>query len=855
MSKSYIKIIIFAFLATLPLLSFAQIKGVITDSITNEPLLYVSVYYEGKGVGAISNAQGEYTLEIRRGWNEVTFSAIGYETKIIKITPEMRRLDVKMAPADFMLDEVVVKPKREKYSRKDNPAVEFMRKVIAHKKGQKLEENDYYQYDTYEKMKMSLDNMSPEKLKEGIYKNLPFLEKQIEYSEETKKYILPISIEETASQTIYRKSPKTQKTIIKGKNSGGIQELFSTGDMIGTILNDVFSNINIYDNDIRLFQQRFVSPISSTSAISFYRFFLMDTIMVDRHECVHLTFVPENSQDFGFTGHLYVLNDSSYAVKRCTMNLPRKTGVNFVDNLDIIQEYEQLPNGNWVLVDDDMIVDMNLYSFTQPLQVQRTTRYTNYSFEPVEERLLRLRGSVIKDADMLNKNDEFWADVRQVPLTQTESSMDLLINQLEQIPGFKYIIFVAKAFIENHVETGSKDHPSKFDFGPINTMISSNYVDGTRFRISGRTTAKLNPQWFANGYAAYGLRDEKWKYEGTLTYSFKKREYFPWEFPRHYISATHRYDVMSPMDKFLTTDKDNVFVSWKITTVDQMSYIRETALKYEFETNAGFSVTLNARHRNDEPTGNLHYFRNEPEKRLVHDITTAEAGIKLRYAPGETYLNTKQRRIPVSLDAPVYTLSHTMGFKGPLGGEYNFNLTEASIYKRIWLSSWGKLDATVKAGAQWNKVPFPLLILPEANLSYITQQETFTLINNMEFLNDRFASLQLTYDMNGKLFNRIPLLKKLKWREVFRFRALVGDLTDKNNPYKNPGDSDLFMFPTRNGQTTAFVMDPKIPYMEIAVGVHNIFKLVHVEYVRRLTYLDNPGINKHGIRFMILMKF
>ncbi len=855
MSKSYIHILLFALFITLPSLTFAQIKGVITDSVTNEPMLYVTVQYEGKGVGAISNVNGEYTLETRKGWNEVTFSAIGYETQVITITPNTKVLNVKMVPAEIMLDEVVVKPRRERYSRKDNPAVEFMRKVIAHKKGQKLEANDYYQYDTYEKMKMSLDNMSPEKLKEGIYKNLPFLEQQIELSPTTNKYILPISVEETVSQTIYRKSPETKKTIIKGKNSGGIQELFSTGDMIGTILNDVFSNINIYDNDIRLFQQRFVSPISSTNAISFYRFFLMDTIMVDRHECVHLTFVPENSQDFGFTGHLYVLNDSSYAVKRCTMNLPRKTGVNFVENLDIIQEYEQLPNGNWVLVDDDMIVDMNLYSFTQPLQIQRTTRYTNYSFDPVEDRLLRLRGSVIKDADMLNKSEEFWAEMRQVPLTQTESTMDLLINQLEQIPGFKYIIFVAKAFIENHVETGSKDNPSKFDFGPINTMITSNFVDGTRFRISGRTTAKLHPQLFLNGYAAYGLRDEKWKYEGTVTYSFKKREYFPWEFPRHYVSATHRYDVMSPMDKFLTTDKDNVFVSWKTTTVDQMSYVRETNLKYEVETNSGFSVTVNARHRNDEPTGNLHYFRNEPDKQLVKGITTAEAGIKLRYAPGETYINTKQRRLPVSLDAPVYTLSHTMGFKGPLGGEYNFNLTEASIYKRIWLSSWGKLDATLKAGAQWNKVPFPLLILPEANLSYITQQETFTLINNMEFLNDRFASLQLTYDMNGKLFNRIPLLKNLKWREVFRFRALVGDLTDKNNPYKNPNDADLFLFPTRNGQTTAFAMDPKTPYMEMAIGIHNIFKLIHVEYVRRLTYLDNPGINKHGIRFMILMKF
>ena len=428
------------------------------------------------------------------------------------------------------------------------------------------------------------------------------------------------------------------------------------------------------------------------------------------------------------------------------------------------------------------------------------------------------------------------------------------MNRLEQIPGFKYVIFGAKALIENYVETGTKKHPSKFDFGPINTMISSNYVDGTRFRLSGMTTAKLNPHWFFNGYGAYGLKDKKWKYEGNVTYSFRKCEFFPWEFPKHYISASYRYDVMSPMDKFLDTDKDNVFVAWKTTTVDQMSYVRDATLRYEMETLSGFSVAAMARHRKDTPAGKLQYIRNDAAKTIVPDITTAELGLTLRYAPGETFVNTKQRRRPVSLDAPIFTLSHTTGFKGVLGGEYNFNLTEASIWKRFWLSSWGKVDVTLKGGAQWNTVPFPLLILPAANLSYITQKETFNLINNMEFLNDRYASLALTYDMNGKLFNRIPLIKKLKWREVFRFRALYGNLTEKNNPFKS-NNPELFDFPQRDGSYTSYVMDPKVPYLEASVGIYNIFKLLHIEYVRRLTYLNHPGINKQGIRFMIQVVF
>ena len=838
----------------------AQIRGVITDSLTHEPLMYITVQYEGKGVGGISNAEGEYQVETRKGWNELTFSAIGYITKKVKFAPGTKVLNVALAPADVMLSEVVVKPKKEKYSRKNNPAVEFMKKVIEHKKALKLRKRLLPVPEVRKDEDVHQRRHAGRKWRKASTRNSLFKD-QVEVSPKTNKMILPISIKETASRTIYRKSPKSEKTIIEGMNSNGIEEFFNTGDMLGTILTDVFSDVNIYDDDIRLLQRRFVSPIGR-GAISFYKFYLMDTLMVDKQECVHLTFVPQNPQDFGFTGHLYVVKDSTYAVKKAVMNLPKKTGVNFVENLDIVQQFEQLPDSNWVLTDDDMTVELALMKGIQGLEVQRTTKYSDYKFDEIEPRLFRLKGSVIKEANMLAKSDEYWAKVRQVPLTKKESSMDVFMNRIEQIPGFKYVIFGAKALIENFVETGSKKHPSKFDFGPINTMITSNYVNGTRFRLSGMTTGNLHPHWSFSGYGAYGTRDKKWFYSGQAAYSFNKREYVLWEFPKHYLAFQYTYDVMSPMDKYLATDKDNMFVGWKWTTVDQMSYMRDATLTYELETNTGFSVKAMARHRNDQPAGMLQYWKNngttpgewDEKNTLVHDITTTELGVTLRYSPGETFVNTKQRRVPVSLDAPTFTLSHTVGLKGVLGGEYNFNLTEASIRKRFWFGSWGKLDVTARAGAQWNTVPFPLLNLPMANLSYITQNnESFNLIDNMEFLNDRYASLALSYDMNGKLFNRIPLIKKLKWREMFRIRGMWGTLTDKNNPYKS-SNPDLFLFPMRDGVPTSHVMG-KTPYIEASVGIYNIFKLLHIEYVRRLTYTDIPGVKKGGVRFMILMIF
>ena len=857
MKTKYIKsFLLFLLLGCCISVSAQNIQGVVTDSLTNEPIPYLSVFYEGKGVGSITDNDGNYKVETRKGWNKLTFSAVGYVTKVVNIIPGVtKNLNVRMRPDDIMLDEVVVKPKREKYSRKNNPAVELMKKVIAHKKNNKLSENDYYQYNKYQKITMSLNDVTPEMLEKGMYKKMPFLKDQIELCEETNKFILPISVDETASQKIYRKHPKSEKTIIKGMSSTGVNELFATGDMLSTVLKDVFTDVNIYDNDIRLLQYPFISPISSSDAISFYKFYIMDTTFVDKDKCFHLTFVPNNSQDFGFTGHLYVLADSSYTVKKCTMNLPKKSGVNFVDNMDIIQEFEQLPNGEWVLKTDDMIVEMTLMKIMQGFQIRRTTRYSDYAFDELPQQLFKRKGAEIKEADAMMRGDDFWNQYRPVPLTQTESSMDMLVKRLEQMPGFKYVIFVLKAFIENFVETGTKEHPSKVDIGPVNTMISNNYIDGLRLRMSAQTTANLNPHLFFKGYYAYGFKDHRSKYMGEVEYSFNKKEYLPREFPKNSITFSYQYDVMSPTDKFLKTDKDNVFVSFKTSTVDQMSYVRNIALKYENETQFGLKTTVEVKHSTDEPTGGLAYITNDDQKTLVPEIQTMEASLAFRYAPGETFVNTKQRRIPVSFDAPVFTLSHTAGFKGVLGGEYNYNLTEIGLYKRFWFSSWGKSDMCVKGGAQWNKVPFPLLIMPAANLSYILQRETFNLINNMEFLNDRYASLDVSWDLNGKIFNRIPLLKKLKWREAIGFKMLYGHLTDKNNPMKHPGDSELFLFPTRDGRPTSFVMDPKTPYMECSVGIHNIFKILHIDYVRRLNYLDHPDANKWGVRFMVMMTF
>lgn len=840
-----------------------NITGTVTDEKTGAALPFVNVFYDG-GHGVQTDSAGHYSLPKKNG--KLYFSLIGYVSKSFVIK-EATRLDVALSVDNIELGVAVVKSKKTKYSRKNNPAVIMMQKVIAAKKKSDLSVHPYYSYNKYQKLTFALNEISDKVFEEGGLKKVPFLKEHVEVCPETGKKILPISVDETVTQLIYRKNPKSEKQIILGQRSNGINDLLSTGDILTTLIKDCFTDVDIYDDEVRLLQYPFHSPISTRSAISFYRYFIEDTVMIGKDKCFELSFTPNNPQDFGFSGTLYIMADSSYRVRKIEMGIPRHSDVNYVDNMMITQEFAQLPSGEQVLITDEMLVQLKIAKFIQRFQVKRLTEYSDYSLEPIPDKKFKFNGVVKKEPYAMMQDNDFWKNYRAEDLTKSESSMDALVKRLSNIKGFKAILFVGKAFIENFVETSvSPEHPSKVDIGPINTMITQNFVDGLRLRASAQTTANLNPHWFLKGYVAYGFKDERWKGMGEVTYSFNKKAYLPREFPVNNLTFTYSNDVMSPSDKFMPTDKDNVFTSFKWDKVDHMMYYENYRLFYDREWNNGLRFTTFFRRSKNTPTASLFYQllngTNVPDAsgQNITNFVTSEFNVGVRYQPGATWINTKQRRIAANNDAPIFALNHTVGIKNLFGGQYNYNYTEAEIYKRFWVGSWGKIDNDIRAGVQWNKVPFPLLIMPAANLSYIMEDNTFNLINNMEFLNDRFVSYMVSWDINGKILNRIPLIKKLKWREYIGCNVLWGMLSDKNNPYCNANDKNLFYFPGRfnsDGSYTAIshVMDKKVPYVEAIVGIHNIFKLLHIEYVRRLTYIDRPGTSKWGIRFMFRATF
>ena len=835
--------------------SFTSASGIVKDSITGEPLPFVSVYFDGSTIGAMTDDNGTFTLQNNQGYTKLAAASLGYDTKFIDLKPGKKNdnLELLLKPTAFEISEVVVKPKREKYTRKDNPAVELIKKVIAHKNDNRIEAKPEYQTEVYEKLSLSLDNFNPNLDKNKFLKKFKFIKNYLDTSEFNGKPILTVSVRENLSDFYYRKSPKAEKTIVRAKRMQGIDKTLDDGGGITSNLEEIFKSINIFDNNIPILLNRFVSPLSSTLATTYYHYYIMDTLDVGGDKCVDLAFVPANSESYGFTGRLYITLDGNYAVKKVLLNTPANINLNWVDKLRIEQEFKQMPDSTWVLDQENTFVNFYVVKGTQQLYAHQLRNYDNYNFNVQNaDSVFGLLGALHVLPEATVQPDTFWIHNRPIPLKEKEDALKDLLGQLRKVPAFNAIIKTAEILITGYIPTANDKKVTKFDFGPMNTTFSANHLEGFRMRVGGMTTANLNPYWFASGYLAYGTNDRKIKYNLKLTHSFTKKEYHEGENPVNNLSFIQEYDVYTPGQDFLFTSKDNIFVAWKVgEPVTKMQYIRKSVLQYEKEWLNGLTWKSWIMNQNNEAAGTLQYIKRDESGNLYHikAFTTSEIGTQLRFAPGERAYNGRSGKESVfnlSKDAPVFKLSHQLGIKGVLGGDYNYNHTEISAEKRIWLSSFGHIDAQVKAGKVWDKVPFPLLILPNTNQSITIQPEAFHMMNALEFVTDQYVSFNATYYLKGWILNRIPGIKWLRLREVLSFNMIYGGLTDKNNPTLTPG---LFLLPDGTqplGST---------PYMECSVGLENIFKILRIDYYRRLTYLDHPDIKKGGIRIALRFTF
>jgi len=825
------------------------VKGVISDAKTGETLPFVNVLVVGTTIGTTSDAEGHYTLSVPNNQPKIKFTYIGYQSIDKMITPGTpQTINVKMTVDALLLKEIVVRGKTTRYRNKDNPAVQLIRQVIENKDKNRMTENDYVEYEQYEKISLALSNLSDEFKDKRIFRNYQFLFVTNDSVGMGGKNMLPAYMQEKLSQVYFRKNPYTKKQWVQADRKAEFDQKFIDNDGLNAYFRRLYEDIDIYKNDISIATNLLLSPIANT-APTFYKFFIRDTVKTQTPWLVELGFVPRNKTDMLFEGKLFVTLDGNYSVQNAYLTVNKDINLNFMRDLEAKIEFVKSDDGRYRPNKTSLGMEFSLGEKAAGLYGQRVVNFKNFvANQPRPDSLYR--GPAQENAPtftLLNTNNEaYWRNVRHLPLESMEKNIYRNVDTLQTIPSFRRAMDIATLLFAGYKSFG------KVEVGPVNTFYSFNPVEGFRLRFGGRTTTELSNRLYFESYGAYGFKDQKWKYFVSSTYSFNNKSVY--HFPLHYIRASYQHDTKIPGQELQFVQEDNFLLSFKRGDNNRWLYNDILKLEYIREFTNHFSYKLGFTQWAQNPAGILKYERAvDGAAQNVAQLNNTEFSLELRYAPNEQFYQGKLYRTPLINRYPIFTLRYNVGVKGLLSGETDYHTVTGNVAKRVYLSQYGFADVTAEGGYIFGKnIPFPLLMIHRANQTYAYQLNSYNLMNFLEFVSDHYASIDVQYYLNGFLFNKIPLLKRLKLREVLSVKALVGGLRNENNPDNH---ASVFRFPVDSeGRSISYTLGTQ-PYLEGSVGIANIFKLVRVDLVRRFTYLNNPNTVQWGIRTRFRLDF
>lgn len=814
--------------------------GTITDKETKDPIPFVNVIFKGTATGSVSDTEGKYRIHAAEPYTQVQFSFIGYKTVTRTVKPgETNEINIRLEPEATMLNEVevTVDNRKEKYRNKNNPAVDLVREMIERKKQNRMENYQFVEYEEYEKLQMSLSNVSDKFKERKLFRKYKWLFDNVDTTSIEGKALLPIYLQETINDQYYRKSPEKKRTIRKAHQKVSFDD-YVDNQGLSTYLNYLYNDIDIYDNNITILTNQFLSPIAD-AAPTFYKFYITDTLKDVTPKLAELVFVPRNAGDFLFQGKLYVTLDSNYAVQKVDMTVNKNINLNWVRELYIQQDFERGEDDRYHVARSKMRADFGLSKDRGGIYGERLVSYKNFtinnprqdSFYEAEE------GAAASILDQQN-SEAYWLSHRHDSLSHAESKVYQNIDSLQKMPSFRRTMDIATLLLAGYKSFGW------WELGPVNTFYSFNPVEGFRLRVGGRTTTRFSERLYLETYGAYGFKDEKWKYYLGATYSFTGKSI--WQFPVKSLRVSFQRDTKIPGQELQFVQEDNFLLSFKRGVNDKWLYNDIWTVDYLNEFDNHFSYRLGFKNWKQAPAGGLYYqVRDGETTRDIQELTTSELSLELRWAPAEQFYQGKSYRIPIPNRYPIFTLRFIGGVKGLFNSQYNYQNVALNVYKRVYLSQFGYTDIVAEGGYIFGKVPFPLLAIHRANQTYSYQLQSYNLMNFLEFVSDKYISVNFDHYFNGFIFNKIPLLKKLKWREVATFKVLYGSIRNENNPQYN---TSQFLFPVNNeGVATTYSLRRE-PYMEASIGIANIFKLLRFDLVKRLSYYDHPEVAKWGIR-------
>lgn len=791
-----------------------KIRGKVIDSNTKEPVPYVNVSFKGTGIGTITSESGDFFIETRAAKDSLTVSFVGYTSQQVKIKKGVyQEIKVELNPESIELAGVIVKPGESQSTR-------IIRNIIKNKDKNNPNNLNYY-CKNYNKVQVDLNNIDDDVKKRKIFNQFKFIWDYVDTNAITGKTYLPVFITESLSDYYHQSSPKMEKEIIKATKISGVNN-----ESVAQFTGKVYQNINIYDNYINIFDQGLISPIANAGML-YYRYMLVDSMFIGNRWCYQISFKPKRKMEPTFNGDFWV-NDSTWAIVKAQIRLSDMVNLNFVNDMVATAEFTPLNDTLWFPKNMTLFVDFNLTDRTTGFFGHKTTSFDSVRLNPeFPKEVADMQTNVQVKEGALNQESKYWEQSRPFELTPKEQGIYAMVDSVQQVPMYKTFIDIINMFINYYYVVGY------FEIGPYYKTYSFNEIEGNRFRVSGRTSNKFSKKWMISSFAAYGDKDEKFKWGLSSLHMIRKN-------PREAFNIEYKNDVEQLGQSANALTEDNILTSFlRRNPNNKLTLVKEFASYYQKEWFTGLGNTITINRRSIYPTEFIRFITVDGGDSLSK-ITTSTITVNARWQKNEAFVTGEFTRLSLGSDWPEINLNITKGFKGVMGSDIDFWKLNFNYYHKFNINPFGYARLIVDAGKIFGKVPYPLLQLHEGNETYAFDRYAFNMMNYYEFASDQYASLYYEHHFQGFFLNRFPLIRRLKWREVATGKFLIGTISDKNK--------ESLQFPAGLGDVTK-------PYIELSAGVENIFKVIRVDAIWRMTHLDNPNIQTFGIRMGLQIIF
>lgn len=817
------KIVLFFLFLSSIVIGQTKVGGKVTDEF-GDPVAFANVIFKNSKEGVITDENGNFYFESKENYSTLVVSYVGFEKKEIALKPGLNsglKIELKSGTE---LKEVVIYT--GKTSKKNNPAIDILRKIWERRRKNGLKMFKQYEYDKYEKVEFDLNTIDSAFMNSKVFKGMEFVFDQIDTSSISGKTYLPIFINETLSEVYGDNKEKKYKEITKAnKNSG-----FGSGDGVNTFIKDLYADFDIYDNYLKFFDKDFVSPLSRTG-INVYNYVLNDSMFIDNKWCYNIVYYPRRKNELTFKGDFWV-NDTTFAIKRINLEASKSANINWVKEIYIEQEYEVMNDSVFLLKRDYMMSDFSFSKKEESKGVygKRTTLARNHKFDIKKEDKFYKEEVNFYDNSVFNKPDEYWEENRFEALNKNEAGIYKMLDTLKEVPRFKRIYNLASILGSGYIEIPKL----KMDYGPIFSTFGYNDVEGLRLRAGGRTYFGSNDTWRIQGYTAYGFKDNKFKYGISGKWMVDKKN-------RIILSAGNRRDV-EQIGVSLTTSNDVLGRSFASSsffssgTNNKLTSVNLSTLGFEIEPVKNLTFQTNLSYRTLKSASNqfsLDYYTDNTQTTTKSEIKQSEINLVAEYTPGRRTVGYGVERLEVDNNYARIFLSYSQGLKGVLNSDFDYQKLQFYYRQPVLVGGFGRLFTTLELGKTFGQVPLGLMGVIPGNQSYFIIDNTYNLLNYYDFVADQYASLHFEHHFNGRLFSRVPLLRKLNWREIVGIKGVYGTVSDENRFINASG---------------LVYRAPEDIYWEYHAGIGNIFKVLRIDFAWRGSYLDIPDANKFTVK-------